>query len=73
MNKFELTVGSQVFEVEPGIHQNMFTITSGRQSALIGKGGDGTWELQLQSGEAADLSAARIGAALEEYLSRKAT
>jgi hypothetical protein len=67
MNTFEINIDGQEYEIAPSLHNGFYTVTCGNKSAMIGKGFDGQWELSLQTSDALDISADRIGKAIEEY------
>ncbi|WP_207426268.1 hypothetical protein [Pedobacter sp. SYSU D00535] len=70
MERFSITVGDRVFDVESKLQKDFYAVSCGSESGLLGKNERGDWELMLPSSEAADLPAEELGAAIEEYIAR---
>ncbi|WP_256009634.1 hypothetical protein [Desertivirga xinjiangensis] len=68
MKQFKIEVNGLEYQVEPSLHEGFYQLEAESLSGLIGKTAEGDWELSLPSGNAADLPAAEIGAAIERKL-----
>lgn len=68
MKQFKIVVNGLEYRVEPSLHEGFYQLEANGLSGLIGKTTEGEWELSLPSGNAADLPAAEIGAAIEREL-----
>lgn len=67
MESFKITLNDCEIEVIPQLHENFYAIKWNGQSAMIGKGADGMWDLALQTSGATELPADQIGREIDLF------
>ena len=68
MEPFKIFLNGCEIDVYPQLHENFYSIKWNNQSAMLGKGNDGEWEISLQTSGASEIQPDLLGREIEIFM-----
>ena len=70
MERFSISIMDEYFEVEQSLHENIYQVSSAEKKFLVGRRGEGDWELILPDSDQVNFPVNLIGEEIERQMKK---